>query len=74
MEVHLSEASLAAASPAEPVMVRLFDAQGQPRAEQRSHGERVLRLKTDKLPTGLYFIHILRGQKVLSRQQLRIEQ
>ena len=61
------------ASAAQPVTVRLFDALGQPRAEQRSTGEAQVRLSTDKLPAGLYFVHILRGKEVISRQQLRIE-
>lgn len=53
--------------------MRLFDAYGQPRAEQTSRGETTLRLSTAQLPTGLYFVHILRGREVLSRQQLQIE-
>lgn len=68
VDVHIENASAAA-----PVTVRLFDSYGQPRTEQTSHGETTLRLNTEKLPTGLYFVHILRGQQVLSRQQLRIE-
>ena len=67
VDVHLENADAA------PVTVRLFDSYGQPRTEQTSHGETTLRLNTEKLPTGLYFVHILRGQQVLSRQQLRIE-
>lgn len=74
VEVHLTEASVASASASHPVTVRLFDAQGQPRAEQCSHGERVLRLRTNQLPAGLYFVHIMHEQQVLSRQQLKIEQ
>lgn len=61
------------ASAASPVTVRLFDGYGQPRAEQTSTGAATVRLKTDQLPAGLYFVHILRGTEVLSRQQLRIE-
>lgn len=67
VDVHLENADAA------PVTVRLFDSYGQARTEQTSHGETTLRLNTEKLPTGLYFVHILRGQQVLSRQQLRIE-
>ncbi|MDO7885950.1 T9SS type A sorting domain-containing protein [Hymenobacter cheonanensis] len=74
VEVHLSPGSAASASAKNPITVRLFDGQGRPRAEQQSHGEQVLRLKTDKLPAGLYFVHIMRGQQVLSRQQLKITQ
>ncbi|GAB3861244.1 hypothetical protein GCM10028822_40420 [Hymenobacter terrigena] len=56
-----------------PVTVRLYDGYGRPRAEQTSTGAASVRLATDKLPAGLYFVHILRGKEVLSRQQLRIE-
>ncbi|HEX8506760.1 MAG TPA: T9SS type A sorting domain-containing protein [Hymenobacter sp.] len=56
-----------------PVTVRLFDSYGQARAEQISRGAETVRLVTNKLPAGLYFVHILRGKEVLSRQQLRIE-
>jgi hypothetical protein len=68
VDVHIDNASAAA-----PVTVRLFDSYEQARTEQTSHGETTLRLNTGKLPTGLYFVHILRGREVLSRQQLRIE-
>lgn len=67
VDVHVDNADAA-----HPVTVRLFDAYGRPRAEQISSGAAV-RLATDKLPAGLYFVHILRGKEVLSRQQLRIE-
>ncbi len=68
VDVHVENADAA-----HPVTVRLFDSYGQPRAEQTSTGAATVRLKTDQLPAGLYFVHILRGQQVLSRQQLRIE-
>ena len=58
---------------AQPVTVRLFDGYGQLRAEQVSRGEATLRLKTDQLPAGLYFVHLLRGSQVIKREQLRIE-
>ncbi len=61
------------ATAAHPVTVRLFDGYGRPRAEQTSTGAASVRLATDKLPAGLYFVHVLRGAEVLSRQQLRIE-
>jgi hypothetical protein len=68
VDVHTSDAS-----PGQPITVRLFDAYGRPRAEARSTGQPTVRLATDRLPAGLYFVHILRGTEVLSRQQLRIE-
>ena len=68
VDVHIENADAT-----QPVTVRLFDGYGQPRAEQVSTGAATVRLKTDHLPAGLYFVHILRGSKVLSRQQLRIE-
>ena len=68
VDVHVENAT-----PAAPVTVRLFDAYGRPRAEQTSTGPETVRLKTDQLPAGLYFVHLLRGTEVLSRQQLRIE-
>jgi len=68
VDVHVTNAT-----PAAPVTVRLFDAYGRPRAEQTSTGQETVRLKTDQFPAGLYFVHLLRGTEVLSRQQLRIE-
>ena len=68
MDVHTENASAA-----HPVTVRLFDAYGQLRAERTSTGPAAVRLQTDQLPAGLYFVHLLRGTEVLSRQQLRIE-
>lgn len=70
--VHLSQATTTKAKAA-PVTVRLFDAYGQPRAEQTSHGEAVLHLSTQQLPAGLYFVHLVRNGAVLARQQLKIE-
>nr|WP_277881617.1 T9SS type A sorting domain-containing protein [Hymenobacter cyanobacteriorum] len=58
----------------QPLTVRLFDSQGRPRAEHTGPaGQATIRLRTDKLPAGLYFVHILRGPQVLSRQPLQIE-
>ena len=68
VDVHVENASAT-----QPVTVRLFDSLGQPRAEQTSTGATSVRLKTDHLPAGLYFVHILRGKEILSRQQLQIE-
>lgn len=68
VDVHVEQADAT-----HPVTVRLFDGYGQSRAEQTSTGATSVRLATDNLPAGLYFVHILRGQQVLSRQQLRIE-
>ena len=69
VDVHIENA----ADATHPIIVRLFDSYGRPRVEQTSIGAASVRLTTDKLPAGLYFVHILRGQEVLSRQQLRIE-
>ncbi len=68
VDVHIENADAA-----HPVTVRLFDGYGRPRAEQTSTGAASVRLATDKLPAGLYFVHILRGNKVMKREQLRIE-
>ncbi|WP_201977505.1 T9SS type A sorting domain-containing protein [Hymenobacter rubidus] len=68
VDVHIENADAA-----QPVTVRLFNSYGQPRAEQTSTGAATVRLATDNLPAGLYFVHILRGKEVLSREQLRIE-
>lgn len=68
VDVHLDNPDAA-----RPVTVRLFDGYGQLRAEQVSRGEATLRLRTDQLPAGLYFVHLLRGSQVLKREQLRIE-
>ncbi|WP_151087118.1 T9SS type A sorting domain-containing protein [Hymenobacter baengnokdamensis] len=72
VEVHLTAATTTSAATA-PLTARLFDAYGQPRAEQTSHGEAVLRLSTRQLPAGLYFVHLVRKGTVIGRQQLRIE-
>ncbi|WP_151086968.1 T9SS type A sorting domain-containing protein [Hymenobacter baengnokdamensis] len=72
VEVHLTAATTTSAT-ASPLTARLFDAYGQPRAEQTSHGEAVLRLSTRQLPAGLYFVHLVRKGTVIGRQQLRIE-
>lgn len=61
------------ASTEQPVAVRLFDAQGTLRAEGQSTGAPQVRLATASLPEGLYYVHLVRGSEVLSRQQLRIE-
>jgi hypothetical protein len=68
VEVHVENADIS-----QPLTVRVFDALGQPRAEQTKAGVETLTLNTEKLPAGLYFLHVLRGKEVLSRQQLRIE-
>ncbi|WP_196294730.1 T9SS type A sorting domain-containing protein [Hymenobacter ruricola] len=69
VDVHIEDADAA-----RPVTVRLYDATGRPRAEQASRGaETTLRLHTEKLPAGLYFVHILRGGQVVKREQLQIE-
>jgi hypothetical protein len=54
-------------------LVRCYDSYGRLRLEQASKGTSTLRLNTEQLPAGLYIVHILRDQHILSRQQLRIE-
>ena len=61
------------ATPTNPITVQLFDAYGRPCAEGRSTGAAQVRLPTEALPAGLYFVHLLRGSEVISRQQLRVE-
>ncbi|MDO7850735.1 T9SS type A sorting domain-containing protein [Hymenobacter convexus] len=68
VDVHVENADAA-----HPVTVRLFDSYGRPCAEQASRGEATLRLNTDKLPAGLYYVHLLQGGKVVKREQLQIE-
>jgi hypothetical protein len=62
-------------NPDQLITVRLYDAKGTLRLEATSVGQQplTLRLKTDKLPTGLYLVHVLQSEQVLSRQQLQIE-
>ncbi len=72
VEVHLTPEAADQRAPGAPLTVRLFDAQGQPRAEQTSQGEAVLRLSTRQLPNGLYFVQLLRNNQVIGRQQLKI--
>ncbi len=68
VDVHIENADIA-----QSIIVRLFDNLGRPRAEQTSAGQEIVHLRTAELPAGFYFVHILRGNEVLSRQQLRIE-
>ena len=56
-----------------PTTVRLFDSQGQLRLEHTTKGETTIKLKVNKLPSGIYFVHVLRGSDIITRQQLRIE-
>jgi cellulose biosynthesis protein BcsQ len=58
---------------ARPTAVRLFDGQGRLALEQSSKGDATIKVKVNKLPPGLYFVHVLRGSEVLTRQQLRLE-
>ncbi|GAB3574070.1 T9SS type A sorting domain-containing protein [Hymenobacter daeguensis] len=67
VDVHIENASAAT-----PFTVRLFDGYGRACAEQTSRGEATLRLNTEKLPAGLYFVHLLQGGKVVKREQLQI--
>ncbi|MDO7887508.1 T9SS type A sorting domain-containing protein [Hymenobacter cheonanensis] len=53
--------------------VRLFDSQGRLALELSSKGEATIKVKVNKLLPGLYFVHVLRGSDVLTRQQLRLE-
>ena len=55
------------------ITVRLFDSLGRLRVERMSAGQGTIQLLTAQLPAGLYFVHILHGQEVLGRQQLRLE-
>ncbi|MGI4759090.1 MAG: T9SS type A sorting domain-containing protein [Janthinobacterium lividum] len=68
VDVHVENAMLD-----QPFTVRIFNSQGQLRIEQASTDAGTMHLKTDRLAPGLYFVHILRGREVLSRQQLKIE-
>lgn len=53
--------------------VRVYDSYGTLRLEQIAKpGAAVVRLRVTQLPTGLYTVHMLRGQKVVERQSLQI--
>jgi hypothetical protein len=65
VDVHVDDANAA-----RPVTVRLFDSYGRPCAEQASRGER--RLNTEKLPAGLYYVHLVQDGKVVKREQLKV--
>ena len=67
VDIHLENADVT-----QPITVRLFDGYGQLRAEQTSASQTMMRLRIAHLPAGLYFVHILRGQEVISRQQLEV--
>ena len=58
---------------ARPTTVRLFDGQGRLALEQSSKGDATIKVKVNKLLPGLYFVHVLRGSEVLTRQQLRLQ-
>lgn len=66
--VHLENANVS-----QPTTVRLFDSQGQLRLEQVSKGEATIALKVNSLLPGIYLVHVLRSNKVITRQQLQIE-
>ena len=50
--------------------VRVYDGYGRLRLERPGHGARALRLR--ELPAGLYVVHVLRGNAVVSRQRLQV--
>lgn len=68
VDVHIEHAD-----PAQPLTVRLFDSYGQLRAEQTATNQKLLHLRTDKLPAGLYFVQLLQGQQVLQRLPLQVD-
>ena len=52
--------------------VRVYDGYGRLRLERPGHGARALRLPLRELPAGLYVVHVLRGNAVVSRQRLQV--
>lgn len=52
--------------------VRVYDGYGRLRLERPGHGARALRLSLRELPTGLYTVHVLRGNAVVNRQRLQV--
>lgn len=58
---------------AAPTTIQVHDSYGKLRLEQTGAGASTMRLRTHKLPAGLYFLTILHGKEVMSRQQLQIE-
>ena len=53
--------------------IRLFDSYGKLRSDQSGQEAASVRLRLNGLPAGFYVLHVLHGQEVISRQQLRIE-
>lgn len=58
---------------AQPLTVRIFNNYGVQQLEQSSTGQETIRLKLHMLPAGLYLVHVIQNQSVLSRQQLQVE-
>jgi len=52
--------------------LHVYDSYGQLRATQPGNGASTVRLRTRALPVGLYVVHILSGQAVVSRQHLEV--
>ncbi|GAA4031862.1 hypothetical protein GCM10022409_15150 [Hymenobacter glaciei] len=51
---------------------QVCDSYGRLRLEHAGHGTASLRLRVDKLPAGLYVVHVLHGRNQVSRQQLQL--
>ena len=56
-----------------PTTIRFFDSKGQLCLEQNSTNAATIKLKVNKLLPGIYFVYVLRGSDVITRQQLSIE-
>ena len=53
--------------------VRVYDTYGQLRLEQMSNNKKPVLLQTGKLPVGVYIVHIMQGDRILSREKLQIQ-
>lgn len=53
--------------------VQVFDSYGQLRLTQRGNEAAAVRLRVGQLPAGLYIVHVLRGQTIVSSQRLQIK-
>jgi hypothetical protein len=54
--------------------VQVYDSYGKLRLEQAASNTTAIHLRTDKLPAGLYTVHILHGREIIDRQKLQIKE
>jgi|GEM_PF-6813639 len=61
------------AAASEIINMQLFDSYGKLRLEQQGTKAATMRLRVAQLPAGLYVVHILHGQQLVSSQRLQIK-